>query len=304
MTDTNEPKKFQRQSKVKKLVIPNDKLTKQVMHRPADKYAEMLTTGNPAAINEKIKGRDKVLTYYWLELIDGYADVTPMDEFDFDVLTVCISAQVAGCDGLTFNEIARLMAGGKSHNTNLSPSRKEKIFRAVERMMCTKIRVDFTQLFERKKYPDLPKSLTSPILPCQIVDGVTVNGQRDCTVVSFLKESPLLTIARAKGQLLTIPVEVLDVPKQNNTERVTTVKNYVTRRVYEAKTQKDGKMPPKIRCECLFENCGLAGTDNDKKRKARNAANDVMMNLQARGVIRSFEFEKVEGIYRAIKFQF
>ena len=230
-----ESSKIQHQRGVDKLVVPNDKLTKTVTHLPAEKYAAMLTTGNQSAIDEELEGHEKCLTYYWLELVDGYADLSPLDEFAFDVLTVCISAQVAGYDGLTFNEIARVMAGGKYHNKNLRPLEGERIFRAIERMMCTRIHVNLSKLVDTGVYPKMPKRLTSTILPCSILEGCTVNGQRDCTVVAFDRESPFLTVARAKGQLLTIPVEVLDVPNQNNTELATKVNHYVTRRVIEAR---------------------------------------------------------------------
>ena len=303
-----ESEKIQHQRSVDKLVVPNDKLTKTVTHLPAEKYAAMLTTGQKSAIDEKIRGVKKpVLTYYWFELVDGYADLSPLDEFAFDVLTVCISAQVAGYDGLTFGEIARVMAGGKNARAmKVLPLEKERIFRVIERMMCTRIHVNLSQLYDTKTYPDMPKTLTSTILPCKILDGVTVNGQRDCTVVKFLDKSPLLTIAQAKGQLLTIPVEVLDVPNQKNTELVTKTKHYVTRRVHESrpKTNKKADMQPRISFDCVFRNVGVDVADRSKRQDVHKISRNVMANLQKHGIIREFDFERVENVYRAIKFRY
>lgn len=298
--------KIQHQRSVSKLIVPNDKLSKTLSHLPAEKYAVMLTTGQKSAIDEKIRGAKKpVLTYYGIELIDGYADLSPLDEYAFDVLTVCVSAQVAGYDGLTVNEIARVMAGGKNVHKHIRPLEKEKILRVIERMMCTRIHVNLAQLYDTKKYPDMPKSLTSTILPCRILDGVTVNGKRDCTIVQFQGESPMLTVARAKGQLLTIPVEVLDVPRQKNTPLVTKAKHYVTRRVFESRPKKNKKadMQPRISFDCMFRNIGVDVADRSQRQDVRNISQNVMANLQKRGIIREFDFERVENVYRAIKFR-
>lgn len=300
------PNTLQIQGSVKTLVTPNDKLTQKLFQRPADKYAKMILSGTPAKVEEIFTDKKKkvvVTTQYWVELVDGFTVLTPLDGFDRATLDVCLSAQDKGFDGITVNEIARLMAGGKSVDTKLYPSRKEKILRSLEKLMGTRIRIDFSEL--AKFYPKLPKSgrLTSIILPCDIGEGLTVNGQQGVDVVFFRGESPLLTLARAKNQqLLSYPVALLDVPKQNNTELVTKIKFYVTRWVHAVKTHEELK--PTIVLETLYKNCGLGDANNDKKRKARKIARDVFEHLKAQGVILEYDFEKVDGRYRAIKFRY
>lgn len=287
------------------MIVPIDKLTKTVMHLDADEYAEMLTSRKPAAIDEKLRGQGNVLTRFWLELVGGYADLTPMDEFDFDVLTACISAQAAGHKGITFSEIARLMAGNKPHNAYFSPELKARIMKAVERMMCTKITVDFTELVDKGKYPKLPKKLTSTILPCEILDGVTVNGQRDCTIVYFHCESPLFKVACAKNrQLVTYPVAFLDVAKQRNTEIVTMVKHYVTKHVFEVIGQKNHKLASTIRFDCIAKNCGLVGAPRWQRQDAVKTIRAVFEKLKAEGKISAFELVTEFGEISAVKFKF
>ena len=304
-----EPNTLQIQRSVKTLVTPNDLLTKRLFHIPADKFTRMIQAGRSDKIDEKItvkKRKVEVITKYWLELVDdGFADMMPLDEFDRAVADVCISIQDAGFGGTTLGGINRLLSGGKRFDTKLYPSRKEKIMRSLEKLMGMRIKVDFTALQATGVYPNLPKSgkLIDMVLPCRIIEGLKVNGQRGVDAVFFRGESPLLTIARAKNQqLLSYPVALLDVPKQNNTELVTKVKFHVTRWVHAVKTHKELK--PTIVLETLYKNCGLGDANNDKKRKARKIARAVFEHLKAQGVILEFDFEKVDGIYRAIKFRY
>ena len=293
------PKKFQRQRSVKELVIPNDKLSKVVMHLSDDEF-QRYATDEARGVDEKF-GRKQVTSQFWFELKDEVTDLRALDEFDFDVLTVCISAQAAGCEGVTLNEINRLMSGGKDHKQKLRPSRREEIWQSVKRMMRTTLHVDFTQLTKTGKYKGLPESgrLTSTILPCSLLEGATINGRHIEDAIHFQGTSPLLIIARAKNQLLRCPVGLLDVPNQNNTETVTKLKNYVTRRVLEIKAHVN--LTPTIRFDCVYTNCGLDGTSDSIKQNARKAILEVLKHLKEQGAILDFTVEKDGGIYRSIK---
>lgn len=304
MNQATEPKKIQIQRSVKTLVTPNDKLSQKLFQRPPDKYSNMILSGKPAKLDEKIPGK-KVISQYWVELVDDFVDMTPLDGYDRAVADICFSAQNDGLPGITVNEIARLMSGGKRVDTKLYPSRKEKILRSVDKLRFTRITVDFTELAATGKYPKLPKSgrITSTVLPCDIGEDLTVNGQRGVDAVIFRGESLLLTLARAKNQqLLSYPIELLDVPNQKNTELVTAVKFYITRWVHAVKSHKE--LIPTILLETLYENCRLVDASNDKKFKARKIACAVLKTLQTKGVIFDYELEKVDGVYRAIKFRY
>lgn len=306
MNQATKPKKIlQIQGSVKTLLSPNDKLSQKLFQRPPEKFERMVTKGTPATIDEKIPGKKKITSQYWIEFLGDFCDMTPLDAFDRAVADICISAQSAGMTAITIAEISRVMAGGKRVDTKLYPSRKEKILRSVNRLRFTNVTVDFAKLAATGKYPKLPTSgrLSSTILPCDIGADVTVNGQRAVDVVIFRGESLLLTLARAKNrQLLSYPIGLLDVPNQNNTELVTATKFYVVRWVHAVKTHKELK--PIILFETLYQNCRLSDGDKDKKFKARKIARDTLENLKIHGVISAFEFEKVDGVYRAIKFQY
>lgn len=295
------PKKFQRQRSVKELVIPNDKLSKAAMHLTDDEF-QRYATDESRGVKEgfKFKGNE-VESQFWFELKDEVTDLKALDEFDFDVLIACISAQDVGYEGVTLNEINRIMSGGKVHNTNLRPLRREEILQSVKRMMRTTLQVDFTQLAKTGKYPDLPESgrLTSTILPCSLLEGATINGRHIEDAVHFQGVSPLLIIAKAKSQLLRCPVGLLDVPKQNNTEIVTKLKNYVTRRILEIQAHKNVK--PTICFKSIYENCGLEDATKWQLQDARKTILDVLKHLKEQGAMRDYAIEKEGNSYRSVK---
>ena len=294
------PKKFQRQRSVKELVIPNDKLSKKVMHLTDDKFRGCFG-GSYGEVDEEFKFKgEQVTSQFWFELKDDVTDLRALDEFDFDVLVACISAQDVGCEGVTLTEINRIMSGGKVHNTNLYPPRREKILQSVKRMMRTTLQVDFTKLAKTGKYPDLPESgrLTSTILPCSLLEGATINGRHIEDAVHFQGVSPLLIIAKTKSQLLRCPVGLLDVPKQNNTETVTKLKNYVTRRVLEIQAHKNLK--PTICFKSIYENCGLKDATKWQLQDARKTILEVLKHLKEQGAMRDYAIEKEGNSYRAV----
>ena len=284
---------------------PNDKVTKCLMHRPPDKFAGMLQQGKPAAVDEKITvKREKIYSHYWLEQVEGDLDLTPFDEFDRLVLDACISAQNNGDVGITKNEIARIISGGKSIKQMPKPPAEliERITLSLNRLMCRRIRIDFSQLAATGKYPKLDASgrLTDMVLPCALLENVEVNGQRHVDFVYFRGTSPLLSLARAKNQqLLSYPIDLLDVPNLKNNARIAVIKSYVVRRVLEIKAHKN--LTPKITFDDVFDNCGLVNAAKQTKMNARNVILKVLNHLKTKEIIRDFEIEKNGKSYHAVK---
>lgn len=303
MKKADTSKKMQVQSRPKKIMTPNDKLTRTLFNLPENEFFAMIFDGEGNYVTENPKSRkSKVKTKFWLENVGTCELSAPLDEFDRAVFDVCISAREEGFDGITVDTIWRTMTGGKDNNTKIRPAQKEAVFESIKRLMSIRITVDFSQACAKmKQYCGAGKKLVSTILPCKYVDGVTVNGQPDCAVIYFLDESALVTIAKAKRQLLTYDAELLNVPNQNNTPLIATIKSYIVRRVFEVKAH---ELTPKITFADVFAKCRLAVTDNDRKRKIRKVVRDVFEYLKTLGKIRDFELEKIDGTYLAVAFDY
>ncbi len=72
------------------------------------------------------------------------------------------------------------------------------------------------------------------LLSADILDG-KVNGQLLEGVIYFKSTSPLFDIADAKNQIIRYPHAFLNVPNQNNTLRIVSIKKYVMRCICEIK---------------------------------------------------------------------
>ena len=303
MKKADTSKKMQVQSRPKKIMTPNDKLTRTLFNLPENEFFAMIFDGEGNYVTENPKSRkSKVKTKFWLENVGTCELSAPLDEFDRAVFDVCISAREEGFDGITVDTIWRTMTGGKDNNTKIRPAQKEAVFESIKRLMSIRITVDFSQACAKmKQYCGAGKKLVSTILPCKYVDGVTVNGQPDCAVIYFLDESALVTIAKAKRQLLTYDAELLNVPNQNNTPLIATIKSYIVRRVFEVKAH---ELTPKITFADVFAKCRLVKPNDSKKRDVRKCVNALFEYLKTLGKIRDFELEKIDGIYHAVTFDY
>ena len=300
MKKADTSKKMQVQSRPKRIMTPNDKLTRTLFNLPENEFVDMILNGADNFVTENPKSRNStVKTKFWIENVGTVELSKPLDEFDRAVFDVCISAREDGFDGITVDTVWRTMTGGKDNNTKIRPAQKEAVFESVKRLMSIRITVDFSQACAKmKQYCGAGKKLVSTILPCKYVDGVTVCGQPNHAVIYFLDESALVTIARVKQQLLTYDAELLNVPNQNNTPLVAKLKSYLVRRVHEIKAH---NMTPTITFADVFEKSGLVEPARWQRQDARKTIVAVLEHLKAHGVIRDFEFEKVSGVYRAVQ---
>lgn len=313
-----EKKKFQIQKRIEKFVSANDKLAKTIFNLPANEYRYIIEKGECDFATEKIIRGKKVRTYFWLKVIGvpekeklpthfevegiGIVNISrPLNEFDRDVFDACISAQEAGFKFATVNFLFRVMTGDSKKKA--TPEEKAAILESIGKMIVTQITIDFSETREKiPKYNSAPPRLVGAILPCQYLDGVEVNGQ-STAIVSFLAESPLLIIARAKNkQILSYSAALFNIPNQNNTPLVTKIKSYVIRRVNEIIKHKN--LRSTITFKDVFNHCDLTDATKWQKQDAREIIFDVMSHLKLQGVIRNFEKKKDGRAYSAISFSF
>ncbi len=136
----------------------------------------------------------------------------------------------------------------------------------------------------------------SAVLPCYRAE-VTINGQTS-DVIYFDRESPFLTQASLKKQMLTYDAELLDVPYQNNSPTIIAAKNYVMRRIQEIILH---KMTPTITFADIFQKCRIKDADNKTKKRVREGIVKLFEHLNAKNHIKSFELVKKRNVFYAIK---
>lgn len=292
-------KKIQVQERLKRATVPCDKLSNIIFEIPPEVYAEIIQTGEECTCVEK-RGNKKVTTPYYLTPAEEYADLTPLTPFDRVILYTAISAYEQGYQFLSFKMMLSAMTGDDKNR--VYPERFEAIKAAVQRLM-TVIKINLNPLLNAfpkyRKRHEGTKELISPILPCKLYD-VEINGQKTLAI-ELLSESPLMTVAKLKQQLITYDLEPLAVPNQNNTPQVIVIKDYLLRRVNLMKSAKRKRgLSNTILFETLYQNCGLADADKWQKQDARKVVSETLEHFKAVGVIKDFHFERQGNTYRAI----
>lgn len=296
--DSFEIEKFQTNSRLKNIISPNDKLTKTLFSLPADEYYDAIQKGISIAVTEIISRGKKIQTHFKLNG-GGFATLKrPLNEFDRAIFDICNSAREEGFFGLTRDSLFRALTG--SGHRSPRPNQAAAIIESLKRLM-TVIEIDFSQTRDKiPKYNSVKPKLISPILPCIILDNVLVNGQLT-SLIKFTDESPLITIARAKKQIITSPISLRDITNQNNTPLVIMIKSYVIRRVLEIILH---NMTPSITFADVFKHCELIDATRKQKQDARNIILGVMENLKSEGIIKSFEFTKKGDTFYSVTITF
>ena len=288
--DSFEVEKFQTNLSSDKIVSCNDKLTKILFSLSADEYFDVLQNDKSVAVTETISQGTKIQTHFKLNGGGIATRKRPFNEFDRAIFDVCNSARESGLVGITRDSIFRTLIGGKN-NQYPRPNQACAIIESIKRLMTT-IEIDLIS-----KYLEVPAQLISSILPCKILHNVLVNGQLT-SLIKFTDESPLMTIAHVKKQIITYPVTLRDISNQNNTTRVIMLKSYVIRRVLEIKLH--SQLTPTITFDDIFSHCELPNATRRQKQEARKSIFSVLENLKSADFIQNFELTKKRDAFYAI----
>lgn len=300
-------KKIQIQRNLTAIVLPIDKLTQTLAKFDPETYEEAIGDRQASKITEgtiKRRGEEvKIKTEYWLNHVEGFHDMTPLTWYDFAILSVC-TAYYKRDEVLSLDMIHRALTGSKCRTEKA----RQEIKDSVKRLMSTLITIDATAM--REAFKEYGRRLewdkkTSAILPCEIREGVLLNGQRT-DVIEMYKPSPIMEIAEAKRQLLTVGTALLALPKLNNTQRDLIVKVFVIAfAMIIAREKKNGKAnaPSSITFEAIYTAAGVSDESRSVKRNIRNVAIKVAEWLKSQKIIRGFEIESKErNRYHSLKF--
>lgn len=300
----DKPKKIQVQRRVKKITAPCDKLCNQIFNYPADEYAEIIEYGDRCDCVEvvKKKGRKEIITPYWLELVEGFEDKLPPDKFTREVLFHAMNFFEQGIRIITPSMILDSMTGGEEKR-NVYKEQYAAIKAALDKLGFTRIKINLAPLFAAcPKYAANFKGdrsraeLVGILLPMRYLE-TEINGHKTLAI-ELLSESPLMTVAKLKKQLLKYDLTPLAISGQHNTAQVITVKNWLLRRIELIKQRKQN---PSILFKTLYEECGLTDATKRQKQETRKVIDDILNSFKADGVIHNFEFEKQGIAYRNIK---
>lgn len=287
-----------------KMLIPLDKVCQDVFN---PKYHDSLR----GIVEDK---KSKIVTKVRIEFLKG--DLNPLDKLIF---CAAISEQRAGNEIFTIRRLWQKIGG--SHT--LTAEMKEKIVESVEKLICTRVEVNMSDINAKRHYTDREEVIFKDfLLPCQSVE-VRVNGKVTDGAYKFWDASPLLKVAELKKQFADRPIALLDVPKLHNSELVLKIKFYLLERItaiigshkkrkaHITGKKKGGgfefkratKLKTSILLDTLFEQCGLSDAPRWQKQDARNTITKIMNHFKAEKIVADWHFERADGQFHAVEFE-
>ena len=291
------------QERVKELKLPVDKLSNCCLwNYDSEEYADIIQNHRECGCLEGLVKSKRVVTPYFLSLVEPYVDLSPLTPFHREVLFHAINLFASGYNLITFSMTLDSMTGGvENRYAKRNAARFETIKSAIDKLAHTAITVDLKPLLTnfpkyRRRHTRDEFQFTDVLLPCRYLYA-QVNGQKTLAV-ELRGESPLVYIANLKQQFLTYSTEPLAIAGQKNTPQVMTIKNYLLRRI---ELMKQRNLSRTILFESLYKECGLTGTSDSVKQNARKEVEETLTAFKAGGVIKDFEFERKVFAYRAIK---
>lgn len=294
--------KEQIQRKMLKVTVPCDKLSGMPFTYTAEEYAKIISENIKLGCIEQseTKTSPKVVTPFWLENLEGYTDLKPLGALHREILFAFISAHEQGYRYVTFIMLLNSMTGNEANR--VYREQFEAFASAIEKLQKTAIKIDLTRLFEampnyRKNYKG-SACLSGYLLPCTVVVE-KINGQMTLAI-KLIDESPLMTVAKIKNQLISYETAPLKIANQNNTPRGLVIKNWLLRRIELIKQRRKRKLSPTILFDTFYEECGLAEASRSAKRYARKFFFDALDNFKAAGTIEDYSIEYEGNKLRAI----
>lgn len=201
-------------------------------------------------------------------------EATVIYSINFDELEneIAISKKLTPFDKRIYIAVSALFNGGNeivSITQILSkmgmtgkPSKQDvtKTLESLKKMLAAHIHID--NILEHKTYKNYPQfKYDGILLPIEIVSAY-INGQLTESAVHIFREPPMITFAKERRQITTIPTHLLESPV-SKTDQNLIIDNYLIERISRAKRRKTNKV--KMLYTTIFESCNIT-TVKQKQR--------------------------------------
>ena len=148
-----------------------------------------------------------------------------------------ISRELSIYDQQVWNSCVNLMLNG---------------YRIINTIIRARVFIDNEN--ERKLYKRYPEiSLNTPLLAAKIITAKS--GRNEVTAIEMLEVPDLFTVAEERGQITTIPFEVLEKSAIDKSESNLQLLTYLTRRIIHMKHDNDA--PRKILLQAVYKKCEI-----------------------------------------------
>lgn len=271
-------------------IEPNDKVTKCIFQMDDD-IVKARCMNIVETRNKSSPGKITTLVTFISELLEKF------DPHDREVALACFSLHANKNLLVTDEQIYRMMTGDSK--ARLRQAEAKRIEQSLIRLMGTIVRIELSGL-QKMKYKITKSELVGAILPAQFLTNIKINNSSR-TVVKFLDESPVVSVAKIKSnQLITYKASLADVGGRNSPDLIA-VKNYVLRRIEECRIHR--QLTTTITFDDVFVKNGLSTKSKTEKKRYRDFLLRCFAEWQSLNLISTYEMRKKNAVYHGIAFQ-
>lgn len=276
--------------------IPNNKLANTITNDELsyDKKTELFVGGNnkKAIVTTCVLTVDKNINFP-----NGYR----LNENDIAVQDAVSTLYVAGNELITIDMIYRVMTG-KVGSSIKAQDKAESIQNSMKKLNGTIVEIDMSEEFKNRKISLNGESIikgrtTSRLLQYNLSEVSTAN--KTVTAYKILSTPIIYEYSSSIGQVLTVDINILDVPL-DNTDKIIVLKNYLIRRI-EGMKGKNKLNNNHINLIKIYEKLDIYGEDKTKKQieksesKIREQIKKILDYWKKENYIKEYEFKNLNG---------
>lgn len=247
---------------VSKLEMPLDKVNLHIWNFPISP-SEPITFAMEKEIDKR-KGRELDAAYSIdfsaLEENGNVKNTKKLTPYDKRVYTAIGAIYNAGNTVTSLTQIYYAMG----NTSRPSKALLENIYNSIVKMLKAYITLDNEDEAKVYNYPHF--TYEGSLLPIEMLSNVDIKGKITESAINIFREPPVLSYAKGRNQVTTVPVKLLQSPI-NKTEASLMLEDYLIYRIAKAKPSKDKK--PKlsniIKLETLYEEMEIT----DRRAKPR-----------------------------------
>ena len=208
--------------------------------------------------NRKGKTAYTLMMLNFDELGDGIKISRELSVYDQQVWNACVNLILNSYKIITPSQIYRWMGYEKQMNDR----DKKRIMESVNAIIRARVFIDNEN--ERKLYKNYPAiSINTPLLAAKIV--IAKSGKNEVTAIEIIEIPDLFAVAEERGQITTIPFEVLEISEIDRTEENLKLLTYLVRRIIHMKHDNDTSR--KILLHAIYAKCDIKADERMKRKR-------------------------------------
>ena len=198
--------------------------------------------------NRKGKTAYTLMMLNFDELGDGIKISRELSIYDQQVWNSCVNLMLNRYRVITPSQIYKWMG----YESTMGKKEKDRIMESINTIIRARVFIDNEN--ERKLYKRYPEiSLNTPLLAAKIITAKS--GSNEVTAIEMLEIPDLFTVAEERGQITTIPFEVLEKSAIDKSESNLQLLTYLTKRIIHMKH--DSETSRKILLQAIHKKCEI-----------------------------------------------